>query len=489
MALKRHRRMRANPVELLVVNPGLPRRRHMNPEWARSLGRGMYRGAHYAAESARDLYEGAREARRARLAPTTPVKNPGSKKKGSTVAKPKRDTKGRFKKNPSPARKKKAKSKGAKSRARARRRRAAAKAPAVKAVRRRRRRAKKAAPAVKAVRRRRRRVRKSPAAKVVRRRRRRASPVKRHAKRRHRRNPLSQKFQKRAKRTVSALRKRLKKAPKRSLRRRALSAQLRRASAIMSLAKSRSAAKKIRPAVRGLQHAMMTKSNPGMAGVIASFKILAPQAAVGGVGLVGLAVAGKYVADMLTKEESGSFKASMLSEGKPTMLAQYAPALSTAALSAVAYVVADKVAPRYKGAVAIGGMIGAIVQAVMVMAEGEDKTSFAAKTKAALLPIPGVAAPAQPAAAPDAKAPAAAAAAAAVKGFGEYTTVGAGIFHGVGEYTTIGTGADNATEFAADSLRGLGEYTTVGSGIFHGLDDATEFAPGEGGILSGGIFR
>jgi hypothetical protein len=487
MALKRHRRMRANPVELLVVNPGKPRR-HMNPEWARSLGRGMYRGAHYAAESARDLYRGAREAHQARLVPTTPVKNPGSKKKGSTVAKPKRDSKGRYVKKM--AKRKPRKSKGAKSRARR-----ARKSPAAKVVRRRR--AKKAAPAVKAVRRRR-RARKNPAAKIVRRRRKRANPAMKHrAKRKHRRNPLSKRFQKRAKRAVAVLRARRKKAPKRSLRRRALTAQISRANALLSLSRSRASAKRIRPAIRGLQHAMMTRSNPGMAGVISSFKILAPQAAVGGVGLVGLAMAGKYVADMLTKEKKegaaeASFKASMLSEGKPTMLAQYAPALSTAALSAVAYVVADKVAPRYKGAVAIGGMIGAIVQAVMVMAEGEDKTSFAAKTKASLLPIPGVPASAQPAAAPDAAAPAAAAAAAAGKtaaGIGEYTTVGSGIFHGVGEYTTIGTGADNRTEFAADSLRGLGEYTTVGSGIFHGLDDASQFAPGEGGILSGGIFR
>ena len=58
MALKRHRRMRANPVELLVVNPApraaVAQQRH-NPAWARSLGRGMYRGTRYAAESAGSL--------------------------------------------------------------------------------------------------------------------------------------------------------------------------------------------------------------------------------------------------------------------------------------------------------------------------------------------------------------------------------------------------------------------------------------------------
>ncbi len=65
--------------------------------------------------------------------------------------------------------------------------------------------------------------------------------------------------------------------------------------------------------------------------------------------------------------------------------------------------------------------------------------------------------------------------------FGDYTTVGSrayaegGIFREIGDYTTVGQGGDNSTEFARDSLRGM--------------DDTTEFAPGEGGVLAGGMFR
>ncbi|NCA16904.1 MAG: hypothetical protein EBS90_07640 [Betaproteobacteria bacterium] len=38
------------------------RQSRSNPEWAKSLGRGLYKGARYAGEAARDLYEGAKEA-------------------------------------------------------------------------------------------------------------------------------------------------------------------------------------------------------------------------------------------------------------------------------------------------------------------------------------------------------------------------------------------------------------------------------------------
>jgi hypothetical protein len=52
----------------------------MNPEWAKKLGSGLYKGARYGAETARDLYRGAREAHAAHSAP--PVegerKNPES---------------------------------------------------------------------------------------------------------------------------------------------------------------------------------------------------------------------------------------------------------------------------------------------------------------------------------------------------------------------------------------------------------------------------
>ena len=461
MTLKR-RRMRANPVELLVVNPGHPgfsgvRQRH-NPEWARSLGRGMYRGTRYAAETARDVYRGVREAHAARAsAPTT---NPGrkpKKKRNPTVALPKRDSSGRFKKKVVAKKKaKKAiKKKVQKSRARRKKRVVAVKANPAPKRRRRRRVAVKAHHAA-PKRRRRRAVKANPAPK-----RRRRVKIKKVVHRRRRRNPLSARFQNRVKRTVATIKRRRKKAPKRSLRRRALSAQLHRANSILALARSRSSAKKIRPAIRGLQHAMMTKSNPGFAGVLASAKILAPQAAVGGLGLIALAMAGTRISEMLVKEEGAKIRSTFANEkGEMNMLGKYMPALSTAGLSVVGYMVADKVAPRFKGAVMIGGMIGAIVQAVMASVEtGVDgKGNWASSVKAALLPMPS-----------------APVAGGIFHGVGEYTTVGSGIFHGVGEYTTVGGGADNATEFAADSLRGL--------------DDASQFAPGEGGVLSGGIFK
>lgn len=470
MALKRHRRMRANPVELLVVNPApraaVAQQRH-NPAWARSLGRGMYRGTRYAAESARDVYRGVREAHAEHSRMPSPTKNPGRKpkKRNPAVALPKRDSMGRFKKKVAAkkAKKKAIKKKAQKSRARRKRRVVANIIVKANPVKRRRRRAAKASPAMK--RRRRRAVKASPA------------PVRRRRRRLAKKNPLSARFQKRAKRTVATLKARKKKAPARSLRRRALSAQISRANAILSLARSRSAAKRIRPAIRGLQHAMMTKSNPGFAGVVNAAKILAPQAAVGGLGLVALAMAGSRLAEMVTMEKDAAGADGALKlrtsfaddKGQMTTLGKYMPALSTAGLSVVGYMVADKVAPRFKGAVMIGGMIGAIVQAVMASVE-TDKDNWASSVKAALLPIPGIPADVQ------AKTDAPAETKGGIfHGLGEYTTVGSGIFHGLGEYTTVGGGGDNATEFAADSLRGL--------------DDASQFAPGEGGVLSGGIFK
>lgn len=50
-----------------------------NPEWAKKLGSGLYKGARYSAETARDVYQGAREAHRARAhdaAPAGERKNP-----------------------------------------------------------------------------------------------------------------------------------------------------------------------------------------------------------------------------------------------------------------------------------------------------------------------------------------------------------------------------------------------------------------------------
>jgi len=475
MALKRHRRMRANPVELLVVNPA-PRAPRMmghspmrNPEWARSLGRGLYRGSRYAAESARDVYHGVREAHRARQGAAVPTTNPGrtKKKRNPTVALPKRDTKGRFKKKAQAKRARRAAKKSVAKKnpapARRRRRHAAKKNPAPM---RRRRRAAKKNPAP-ARRRRRHAAKKNPAPARRRHRAKRKNPT--HAKRRAKRNPLSKRFQKRVSRTIASLKKRRKKAPARSIRRRALSAQVSRAGAILSLARSRSKAKTIRPAIRGLQRAMSVRSNPGFAGLMESAKILVPQALAGSVGLVGLAMAGKMLSDMIVQEEKDGVKSvreSFKKDGKITAVGTYMPAISTAGLSLVGYMIADKVAPKYKGAVLIGGMLGAVVQAVMASVDPTKPDSLAAQVKGALLPAPAAVA---------GIGEYTTVGAGIFHGLGEYTTVGSGIFHGLGEYTTIGTGADNATEFAADSLRGL--------------DDASQFAPGEGGILSGGIFK
>ncbi len=47
-------------------------KRH-NPEWAKKLGSGLYKGARYAGETARDVYHGAREAHRARAHAAAPV--------------------------------------------------------------------------------------------------------------------------------------------------------------------------------------------------------------------------------------------------------------------------------------------------------------------------------------------------------------------------------------------------------------------------------
>ena len=470
MALTRHRRMRANPVELLVVNPGRPGMTRANPEWARRLGSGMYRGTRYAAESARDLYHGAREAHRAHRAAAgaaAPTMNPGrkpkKKKRNPAVALPKRDRHGKFikrrlKKNPKKKAKKKAKAKKA-SPSRRRRRvvaRIAVKANPAKKRRRRRRKArtvhgKRATVVVMANprrRRRRRAVKANPA-------------PKRRRSRKH--NPLSKRFRAKAKRAVSAIRKRRKKAPARSLRRRALSAQLRRASAISSLAASRAPAKRIRPAIRGLQKAMLTR-NPSVAGVMAAARALAVPAVVSTAALAGSAYAGKMIADMLLTKD-GAFKEGYVDkDGKLTMLAKYAPALSTAGVSLLGFMIANKVIPQYRGAILLGGMTGAMLQAL-----------FAPETQEAAAPLPEDAKLLDKVKRSFGLGEYTTVGSGIFHGVGEYTTVGSGIFHGVGEYTTVGGGADNMTEFAADSLRGL--------------DDASQFAPGEGGVLSGGIFK
>jgi hypothetical protein len=188
--------------------------------------------------------------------------------------------------------------------------------------------------------------------------------------------------------------------------------------------------------------AMHLKMNPGFAGVMTAAKVLLPQGAVGAGAMIGLAMVGKQVAARVP----ASLQASLGSGAK------FVPAASTLVLTGIGYVMADKFAPKYKGAVAIGGIIGAIVQGLAAVALSDATgTGLAAKAKAALL--------------------------------GEYTMVGGGgIFHtsGVGEYTMVG---------GSGRPRG-GERDNASEWALNGRDDHTEFAPGEGGVLSGdGIFK
>ena len=125
--------------------------------------------------------------------------------------------------------------------------------------------------------------------------------------------------------------------------------------------------------------------------------------------------------------------------------------------------IANSVAPKYRGVVFIGGMMGALLQAVLA---SDDPASRAVVKDATML---------EQVRRSLALGEYTTVGSGIFHGVGEYTTVGSGIFHGLGEYTTVGGGADNSTEFAADSLRGL--------------DDSSQFAAGEGGVLSGGIFK
>lgn len=250
-------------------------------------------------------------------------------------------------------------------------------------------------------------------------------------------------------------------APAQRRQRRAALAQAGRMSALASLAPRR-------PAKSALAKAMHIKTNPGLAGLMESAKVLLPQAGVGAVSMFGLAMVGKKVSDMVADK-------------LPVGVQPYTPAIATSLISVGAYMAADKFAPKFKGAIALGGLIAAVLQAL------------AAARKSATASPDGL--PAK---------------AAAALGLGDYTTVGgrsyadAGIFRDVGDYTTVGAapeardgGAysrqrprrgeqDNNMEWATN---GLDDTTEFSRDSIHGLDDTTEFAPGEGGILSGGMFR
>jgi hypothetical protein len=255
---------------------------------------------------------------------------------------------------------------------------------------------------------------------------------------------------------ASALRKRASKHPPRSLQRSVLSAQAKRMSTL-----HRIASKGRKVSRSPVYKAMHIKANPGLAGTMAAMKVLLPQAGVGAVSMVGLAYAGKYVDEMLVSKLP-----------VPEAAKKYMPAVSTALLTAGAFMAANKFAPRFKGVVAIGGVIAAALQALAA-------SGVAGGALSAL-------------------------------GVGDYTMVGdgrgyadGGIFREIGDYTTVGEASeareggaysthrprnygDNRTEMA---MNGLDDTTEFSRDSLRGLDDTTEFAPGEGGILSGGIFR
>ncbi len=241
--------------------------------------------------------------------------------------------------------------------------------------------------------------------------------------------------------------------------------------------------------------AMHLKTNPGLAGLIPAAKVIVPQALVGGGAMFGLAFVGKTLSNHITHEAApagspagtlGALRKSFQksdTDPSPKAIVAYMPAIGTVISTGVAFVIADKVAPKFKGAVAIGGLLGAIVQAIVAKVTADAKPeSTLAKIKDALL--------------------------------GDYTTVGSrayaegGIFREVGDYTTVGdpysnarprNTSDNRSEWATNGIgawdrtvrprQSADNSTEWASNGMSGMDDTTEFAPGEGGVLAGGMFR
>ncbi len=281
----------------------------------------------------------------------------------------------------------------------------------------------------------------------------------------------------RLRKRAASWRKAARKAPKRSLRRSTAMTQARRLSTL-----SRVARKGVKTMQRSpVYKAMHFKSNPGMAGLIVAAKVLAPQAGVAAVAMVGIAMGGAQLGNRVAAITQ-----------LPAVVRTYARPISTTLLTGGAYLLADKFAPKYKGAVALGGLMAAVLQALAVAKGSVSVGPTASKALAAL-------------------------------GLGDYTTVGGrayaegGMFREIGSYVGEGPetrqgGAystqrprrslDNATQF---SLNGPGMETRQGGAYsihrprqsadnatewsMNGADDNTEFAPGEGGVLSGGLFR
>jgi hypothetical protein len=224
--------------------------------------------------------------------------------------------------------------------------------------------------------------------------------------------------------------------------------------------------------------AMHIKANPGFAGIIASAKVLAPQVGVAAVSMVGLAMGGQKL---------GAFANEKITQ-IPAGVRPYMPAISTAALTIGGYFLADKFAPKFKGAVFIGGVLGAVVQAIVAGSSmNGDQPNIAGKIQQALT-------------------------------LGDYTTVGnrgyaeSGIFRNIGGWNESRDGGaysngrprntlDNRSEMSINGWNESRDGGAYSNGrprntldnrsemSLHGLDDNTEFADGEGGVLSGGMFR
>ncbi len=233
---------------------------------------------------------------------------------------------------------------------------------------------------------------------------------------------------------------------------------------------------------------MHLRTNPSLGGIVTQLKVLAPQGVVAAVAAGGLALASQSIS-------------SRISASLPPAVQPYVPAALTLVLTGAAWKLADKFAPKYKGAVAIGGIVAAILQGIAASPLGASGPL--ADAKRAL-------------------------------GLGDYTMIGqrgyaeAGIFRNVGDYTLVGdytmvgdsgtttdaggaysrarprNSRDNRTEWAATGALGHiypnrgGAYSTQrprnsldnrSEMAMNGADDNTEFAPGEGGNLAGGLFR
>ena len=274
------------------------------------------------------------------------------------------------------------------------------------------------------------------------------------------------------------------KAKRGSYRRSSLMTQAHRASTL------RHALVRGRPMKRtAVYKAMHVKANPGLAGLANTAKVLLPHVGIGAGALVGAAWAGKKVSAMLVKDAAGATrKAFQDTSGGDKAVVKYMPAISTAGVAVAGYLLADKFAPKFKGAVVIGGLLGSVVQAIIAASADAKAGTVMARVREALLGPAAVVIPSSVTATPGAAAAAG---------------LGGGIFRQVGDYTMVGdaygTGrprgsADNATQWAMNGYdRGSRPRLSADNATqwsMNGVDDSTNFAPGEGGVLSGaGIFR